>query len=259
MSPSEPIYSRENCLFAYRLHWALVMYWRFQVVDSRWLNSLRKSLRRDGIQLESHRFLKPGLSHFQISSCPDISPAQLANRVQQELQKIVWDEMPHAFKSQYRLCSLGLMSRATVESVVAAKIEAESSLDAESENGFQCLQIQQDVDLSEPQQCAQGSYWYNLYIVLEKDPASGGVQKSFHEMAHDEIIRLSSIHHYRLSRAAILRDRLDFVLGCPIETSPADVALVYLNNLAKIHFGDPVFRFQASVGTFGEEEWEFAD
>ena len=103
MSTSQPIYTRENCFFAYQLHWTLVIYWRYQVVGSRWLDSLRKTLQRDGIQLENHRFLKPGVSEFQISSCPEVSSAQLANRTQEELQQIVWDGIFHAIKSQFLL------------------------------------------------------------------------------------------------------------------------------------------------------------
>ena len=115
------------------------------------------------------------------------------------------------------------MSRETIESMIASEFEAERSVEVDSDHGLQWLQIQNNVDLSEPQQCDHGSYWHNLHIVLKKDLICVRDRKSFHVMAHDEIIRLSTLHKYQLCHTAILRDRLDLVLGGPIQISPAGI------------------------------------
>jgi hypothetical protein len=55
-----------------------------------------------------------------------------------------------------------------------------------------------------------------------------------------------------LSRAAIVPDHIHLTMGCPIERSPEDVALGYLNNCAYAWGMSAMFQFGYYVGTFGE-------
>jgi REP element-mobilizing transposase RayT len=63
---------------------------------------------------------------------------------------------------------------------------------------------------------------------------------------------VASKHGYRMSRVAVLPDHIHMAMGCPIDRSPEDVALGYLNNCSFACGMKPVFQFGYYVGTFGE-------
>ena len=251
MSTKAPIYTRENCLFAYQLHWELVISWRFKVSDSRWYENLRKRILSTGIQISNHRFLQPGTSRFLVSTCPNLAPLALVDNVQELLQDIVRVELPHALHNTFRLRSLGILSRATLEELVDSNIPHD-----ETGHEKPLTQVSQPIDLSRPQTCKRGSYSYNLQIVMESEPSVIPEPKSFQKMAYDKILHISQANNIALSCAAIQPDHFDLVLGCPIELTPADVALKFMNTLAESSFGKPIFRFSVFISTFGEKEWD---
>jgi hypothetical protein len=66
------------------------------------------------------------------------------------------------------------------------------------------------------------------------------------------VVAAAGKHGYRLSTLGILADHCHMTMGCPMNSSPQEVALGFLNNGA-FRFGmKPVFQFGYSVGTFGE-------
>lgn len=251
MSKKNPIYTHENCLFAYQLHWELVISWRFKVSDSRWYESLRKRTLPTGIQISNHRFLQPGTSRFLVSTRPNLAPLALIDDIQELLQDIVRVELPHALHNTFRLRSLGILSRTALEELVDSDISHDKT-----SRERPLSQISQPIDLSHPQTCKRGSYSYNLQVVLESDPNVSPKPKSFQKMAHDEVLHISQANNVSLSCATIQPDHFDIVLGCPIELAPADVALKFMNTLAESCFRKPIFRFSVFTSTFGEKEWD---
>ena len=71
-------------------------------------------------------------------------------------------------------------------------------------------------------------------------------------ITRDMIIQIAAKKEHRLSRAALLSDHIHLAIGCPINQSPRDVSLSYLNNLAYAHKMQPRYMFGYYVGTFGE-------
>ena len=57
---------------------------------------------------------------------------------------------------------------------------------------------------------------------------------------------------HRLSRLGLLPDHFHLTLGTPLESSPEDVALSYMNNIAFVYDMRPVLMSSFYVGTFGE-------
>ncbi len=66
-----------------------------------------------------HRFIKPGVSQFPVSSRPETSPERLVWSVKGRLQHLVRAEYPKAFQRNYGLRSLGSASREVVENTWA--------------------------------------------------------------------------------------------------------------------------------------------
>ncbi len=208
---------------------------------------------QDGIRILKHRFIKPGVSQFLLSSKPEVSPKTLVARVKGRLQHLVRRQLPKALKRNYDLHSIGSSTRAEVERYVASQLERYQVDGRAAQECFQQLQIHRpEVNLCEPQRTVRGIFRYNLHVVLETDGYWGEFRKERLGALHDMILRASRAKGHLLSRAGILPDHIHMTLGRPIAAAPADIALNYLNNLAYVYEMQPVFRYSAYVGTFGE-------
>lgn len=257
MSVVATIYTRDNCLFAYQLHWKLWADWRFKVYDLSRIETLPKLTEPQGVRILEHQFTKPGVSAFKVSSIPVLSPQGMADRVRTNLQNLIRDQIPRALRKHYHLRSIGSSSRQVIEDYVATELDFDEQASKDVQDGLRWYQIVQfNVDLSQPERRLQATYWYNLHIVLEIEKGREELRGTYLRRIHDTILEVSRNHQYRLSRAAILPDHVDLTLGCPIEAAPSDVALSYMNNIATLYNKQPIFRLGAYVGTFGEDEWE---
>ena len=256
MAASPPLYSRVNCLFAYQLHWTLLLYWRYKVSDAKWWSGVQRQAAEDGIQLVRHGFVRPGLSQIELSSTPNLSPLSVIHKLQHHIRDYVNPEIPNAILDRFHLRSVGWMTRQAVERVLQGKCERNHPADKEFDSRWRNVQLPQPFDLSLSQRDGQGIYSYNLHIVLEYDEEQMQKHRSFVSLAHREILQVSRRRRLRLSRAAILSDHIDLVLGCPIRTAPVSVALCFMNDLANACLRDPMFSYSAFVATLGETEWQ---
>jgi len=84
MKPS-PIYHVETCSISSPLQWRLSAFWRHPMEDDGWLKELGKATEPDGIRLLGHRFSKPGISQFTISTKPHVTPQLIVQRVKRPL------------------------------------------------------------------------------------------------------------------------------------------------------------------------------
>ena len=253
MSSVAPVYTRENCVLAYQLFWELVVYWRFYVYDATWLSLLKQETGAQGLQVLKHRFLNPGVSRFEVSTTPDISPRGLAEIVRGQLQNLVRDQFRQALKPDYRLQSIGTATREEVEGNVESQLDQLQIDDVKARESFRRFQIvRRDADLSVPQRSPHAIYWYNLHVVLENDGDRDQLEAVFLRKIHDMILEESQAKGNLISRAAILPDHVEMTLGCDLNDSPADVVLEYMNQLACVCGMQPVLRFGAYVNTFGE-------
>jgi REP element-mobilizing transposase RayT len=107
-----------------------------------------------------------------------------------------------------------------------------------------------DVDLSRPRTTAHAIYSYNLHIVFVHRERWAEVREEVLGELAGMIERVSRAKSIALSRAGLLPDHIHLTLGCPIEVTPLEVVLAFLNNLAFVHGIKPVFQFGAYVGTF---------
>lgn len=222
-------------------------------MDDGWFNELAAALESDHIRLLGHRFAKPRVSQFGVSTRPDTAPLTIVNRVKGRLQHLVRDCWPRALKRNYALRSFGHVTRDAVEAYVASQLGHHRMADGRVQERLRRFQIRRsEVDLSQPRQTSHGLYWYNLHVVLVHRERWAETREDVLQPIHDMILKACDAKGWLLSRGGILADHLHLALGCTIEVAPADVAISFLNNLAYVHGMRPVYQFGAFLGTFGE-------
>lgn len=253
MSQPTPLYTRDNCSFSCPLQWGLSVFWREPETDSAWFQELAAANEPDGIRLLGHRFEKPGISQFGVSTLPSVAPLLVVERVKGRLQHLVRHRRPKAFRGNYAIRSVGRVTREAIERYVADQLGHHQMADARVQRRFEQFQIERpEVDLSQPQRTSHGLFWYNLHVVLVHQSRGMEIREDVLARVREMILRASEAKRYLLSRAGILADHLHLVLGCPIEVAPDEVVLGFLNNLAYAHGMRPIYQYGAFVGTVGE-------
>ena len=247
-----PIYTPDNCKFAFQLNWILSISWNQPVREAFWLGDLSAALEADRIRVLKHHFTKPGASQFALSTMPDASPQWIVDRVKGRLQYAVRSRWAAALKRNYHLHSIGSARRAEVERYVETQLDR-YGLDEPIRRRFEVIQIKRPgVDLSEVQRTTRGLFIYCLHVVLETDGGWSEMRSQWLCRVGGMILKIGEAREHRLSRAGILSDHLHLVLGCRLDVAPRDVAMCYMNNLAYLYGMTPLYRYSAYLGTIGE-------
>lgn len=253
MARPTPIYTLENCRPAYQLNWAISLFWRDPVDTADWFEDLRGATDSDGVRLLEHRFRRPGISQFLVSTKPEIAPHAAVRSVKGRLQYLVRATYPRAFRRNYGLRSVGSAIREVIEQYVRSQVEhhqiADPRLIARLADYQFCGPC---ADLSRARYSAHAMFWYNLHLALVYEDRTIHVEEDHLRRMWEMILEVQNKRQHLLSRAAILMDHLHLTLGCGLEEAPADVALSYMNNLAYACGMSRIFQFGYYVGTFGE-------
>jgi len=250
----EPLYTPHNTNPAYQLNWGLTIFWRRSAVpDDLWLAELQAAAEPDGVRVIKHRTGTGDASLFFVSTRPHVSPSGLVRSVKGRLQHAIRGRAPKALRRNYGLRSIGSVKRSVVEDYVARQPARHPMADSEVQRRLAPFQrTYPDVDLAKPSYSAHGMYWYNLHLVLVNQERWKETRAAVLSRLSEMIDVAAAKHDERLSRVGLLPDHIHMTLGCPIERSPQDVALGYLNNCAYACGMKPVFRYGYYVGTIGE-------
>lgn len=247
-----PFYVPKDCKPAYQLDWSFSVFWRRAPATFDWLEELQVLNKVDDIRILQHAFQEPKTSQFLISSQPDKAPLLIAQRVKGRLQRLVRNTIKRPFQRNYGLRSVGSTRREKLEQYLATQLDHHPMADQRVAERFQRYQIfNPNVDLREAQATSHARYWYNLHIALVNDGRYREIHHERMQSVHDMIYRVAQKKTHRLSRAAVLPDHIHLMLGCPIETSPLEVVLSYMNNLSYA-CGQRLFMPSYFVGTFSE-------
>ena len=254
MKPPRPIYTPQNTRVAYQLTWALTIFWRREPIDdSLWLDTLRPATEPDGVRVLKHRLTTNSASQFLISTKPHVTPAALLRSVKGRLQHLVRQRSPKALQRNSWLRSIGSAKRSVVEDYVADQLGHHKMADERLQARLAKLQkIYGKVDLSAPSFTAHGRFWYNLHLVLVNDERWMEIRDEVLLKIQSMIERVAAVRGHRLAGAAIVPDHIHLTLGCPIDRSPEEIALCYLNNCAYACGMKKIFMHSYYVGTFGE-------
>jgi len=250
----DPIYTTANTRPAYLLNWGLTVFWReLPIPDREWLEELMAVTEPDGVRILKHRTTTGEASQFFVSTQPSVSPSQLIRSVKGRLQNIVGAKRPKALQRNYALRSIGAATRIVVEDYVAGQLDHHQMADPQIQQRMEKYQlIYPDVDLSQTITSAHGQYWYNLHLTIVNRERWNQISDRLLSGLVCMIESAAKKHRHRLSRLAVLTDHMHFTIGCPIDQSPDEIALGYLNNAAFVYGMKPVFQYGYYVGTIGE-------
>jgi REP element-mobilizing transposase RayT len=249
-----PIYTRATCRDpAYQLDWSYAVFWHHPPADFGWLDELRRLNEKDHIRILQHEFERPNVSKFLISTRPGVSAKLIVQRVKGRLQRLIYRDMPNAFRRNYSLRSIGSTRREKLEQYLATQLAHHRMADTRVDERLRQYQVcQPDVDLSRPRETSHARYWYNLHVVLVNDCRYMEIREGVLRAIRDMILAASAAKGHVLSRAAIVPDHIHMTLGCGLNESPEEVVLAYMNNLAYACGMTRLFRYSYYVGTFSE-------
>ncbi len=248
------IYTSENVRVAFQLNWGYSLFWHDANPGELWLPKLCELCEAAGIRVLSHQLKTPTCSQFFVSTRPDLSPDKIPKGIKGRLQTLVRQTRPNAFQRNYDLHSIGSTQREKVEHYVAGQLAHHAEDDViENESNLADLQIiNPEVDLSRFRLTSHARFRFNLHIVLRFSQAVslhdskslGAVRKAIRSTAQK--------HQHLLSRAGLLQDHVHLVLGASLTSSPLNVALPYMNNIAWMLGQKPVLKSGCFIGTVGE-------
>ena len=249
-----PLYTVETCPNpAYQLKWAYTLFWHQPPKSADWLDGLKKANEPDGIRILQHEFTSSSISQFLVSTKPEVVPQTMIQRIKGRLQTQLRPLFPNAFQRNYALRSIGWVDRITVNNYVAGQLQHHPLADPRAISQLEKYQFADDrVKLETPSRTSHGIYWYNLHLVLVNAERYRSIDDGRLSRLLLMIKSVAQKKQQSLSRVGILPDHCHLTLRAPLDVSPAEVALSYLNNLAYALGMRPEFRFSYYVGTFGE-------
>ena len=250
----DPIYTPHNTTPAYQLNWGLTLFWRESPIpEENWLPNLKQAAEPDGVRVIEHRLTTREASQFFVSTKPHVAPSQLIRGVKGRLQHLIRKERPKAFQRNYCLRSVGEAKRSVVEDYVAGQLGHHQMADPRVQERLARYQkTYSEVDLGKPSFSSHGKFWHTLHLVIVNEARLMEIREEPLAKLSHTVEHVATKHEYRLSRTGLLADHLHLTIGCPIDRSPQEVALGYLNNCAYACGMKPVFRFSYYVGTIGE-------
>ena len=248
-----PIYTADNCKFAYQLYWSLALFWTAPVQSAPWLSELQNVTQADGLRILKHRFHGSDCSLFLISTEPTLKPSRIAWSVKGRLQHILRQDRARAFQRNYDLRSVGSTNTDKVQAYVAAQLMQHPPASAVEEATFRDLQWSDpEVDLNRPRFTAHGRYSCNLHLVLVHADRRAESRQGTWVSVRNIIRRASAEKKHLLSRIGIVPDHLHLTLGTHADEAPSEVALSYMNNIAYVCDMRPVLMNGCYIGGFGK-------
>lgn len=252
----DPIYTAEHTKPSYRLYYNWVG-WpsRSHILPELNASSfadLTAAWETDGIRLLEYSNLSHQvriITSVKPQTSPTLFTARIKGRLQYALRK---QQTPVKFSRKLAMLTVGENRKATVERYIEEQTINEPLADARSNSFLRSFTvINPTVDLAAPTPTGSGRYWYNLHLVLVTRNRARIVDKETLTKLRDGCLRVAHIREHQISRLAVLFDHLHIALRGPIEQSPEQIALCYMNNLAYLLRRDALWQPSYYVGTFG--------
>ncbi len=249
----QPIYTPQNTIPAYQLNWAVSLFWRKKAVEEKeWLETLKSSTKTDGVRVLQHKFTNSNVSQFLVSTKPHVRPDRIVWSVKGRLQNEIKKVCPKAFRRNYAYRSIGSVTRESINKYIEDQVGHHPMADPRVQKRLRNYQKNYDTDISQPRTSSHGRYWYNLHLSLVTDWREKELRENVLTGWRQTIEKSAIKHGHQLSRVGIVPDHLHVSMSCPQPESPQDVALSYMNNLARNRGMCRIFKCSYYVGTIGE-------
>ena len=168
--------------------------------------------------------------------------------VKGRLQYLVRDDLPKAFRRNYSIQSVGEGNQKVVEDYVAKQLQQHRWADPRIATMLAPYQLG---DLGLIRQSSHGQFVYNLHFVAVHQERYAAIREEDWKRTSQMLQGVARKKEHRLSRVGLDLDHVHWTIGCPLEESPLEIGLCYLNNLAFAHGMRPLYQFGLHVGTFG--------
>ncbi|MFO0915684.1 MAG: hypothetical protein U0795_22180 [Pirellulales bacterium] len=253
MRARSPIYTADNCRFAYQLNWGLTVFAvRPMPSASETLGNLSVVTEPDGVRILDYRWVNPRTIQFWLSTQPACSPAKVVQSVKGRWQYLLRDRFPKAFQRNYRIVSVGEIHEQTLQRYVSIQPDRHEMADLRSTELISRFQYHNEhIDLGAIQRSNSGEYQNNIHLVLKNADQLVDIHPDRLEIYRSGIQRICAKKGYRLSRVGIAANHMHMLLGCNVTDQPSDVALSMMNNLAWLQGQKRMFQYGAFLGTFG--------
>lgn len=249
----EPIYTPQNCKFAYQLCWSLTLFWKSPQFSAEWLPDLVSATKADGIRILRHRFAEGDNSLFLVSTRPDVPPSKIPWSLKGRLQHLMGARIRHAFQRNYDLKTVGSTRGEKVAAYVSSQLRQHPTLSDRVRGQFEGLQIiNPDVDLLKPRYTAHARCTCNLHLVFVHADRRYEIREDIWVKVREMLRKASAGKSHLLSRVGIVPDHLHLSIGIQPDDTPQDVALSYMNNIAYVSGMKPVLMHGCYIAGFGE-------
>ena len=217
------------------------------------LDDIKQMWETDGIRLLEYRWTDK-MVQLLFSAKPSVSPVFLASRAKGRLDHAIRGarlQMPLTRKLAVR--SIGVNSRQEVEKYIERQVGNEQFVDTKFEalmNRFTV--VNNDVDLSQPNESVRGRYWYNLHLVLVTSKRFRMVDQTRLAIIRDWSIKIAKKKAYSISRLSVMPDHLHVAMRGDHAQSPNDIVFGFQNNISYALNRERIWKDSFYAGTFGE-------
>jgi REP element-mobilizing transposase RayT len=185
---------------------------------------------------------------------PIVSPILCVARAKGRLQYALRNHgTPVTFSRKVAFRTIGDNCCEEVERYVANQIVNEQFVDVRFAERLQGVAYSDSaVHLEQSTETNSGRYWYNLHLVLVADDRLPARDSKTLNTLRDGSLRIAAARGHRIRELSVMPDHMHLALRGNVETSPGEIALQFMNNLAYLLGRKTYFRFGYYVGSFGE-------
>ncbi len=217
----------------------------FNVVDPLW--------ETDGI-----RRLEVNWTNEQIAiTCsvkPTVSPTYFVSRIKGRLQHALQVAgYSTGFSRKVSFRTVGDSKRAQVEAYIAKQVPKEQFVDERFTafmSGF--TKSHSNVRLDQATETNSGRYWYNLHLVLVTDLRARFTDSASLNRLAGTCDKVANKKGYAISVRSVMPDHIHISLRGTIASSPEDIALSFMSNIAYAFGQQAILKPSYYVGSFGE-------
>ncbi len=253
MKEIPPIYTTQNCRFAYQLNWSLTIFWKgAMVAPDIWLDSVKKATEKDEVRILEHHPRADRLSQFLLSTKPNLAPPKITRSLKGRLQYEIRDLNPKALRRTYAIQSVGAINTGAVDQYIASQTDRHPVSDPRVQSRLAQVRIDQpEVDLSSRRRSSYAEYLYNLHLVFVRTGRHRISSLRRIEGIRRILLAVARKKGHLIRSAGILPDHIHLAMGASLLEAPAGIACAYLNNLSYFEGMQPVYEFGGYLGTFG--------
>jgi REP element-mobilizing transposase RayT len=250
----QPRYSPDNCVPAYQLNWSLSIFGRTKLPSpANSLEHLRTELAKDELRILEFSHREPNVAQFFVSSRCAAAPSDIVRLVKGRWQYVTRQVERIDFRRNYRITSVGAAKADVLDAYVSRQPERHPMADCRAQELIESLQFHdRRVDLTSVRRSSHGQYRYALQIVIETASDWHEVRSPVLAGYRNSIIACCRKHQWNLSRVGMLSNHIHILVSPSIDSSPMQVALSLMNNMAFTQGMRPIFRYSFFAGTFGE-------